>query len=165
MWWPVAEEQLKELRELAFSFKGGPKFTKVGIDKTATLLFRQQKIFFDPPPITDTPYPLNRLNLVLKSVFLNKINTLHVSVVILWLPTFYDPPVFFPKSYEPPVYLGPPFWRKCQPRNVWCSGLQTTDQVTRGKGLFCCPKDACQKSCRQQLTLADKIKLGYTERL
>ena len=88
---------------------------------------------------------------------------MYISVVILWLPTFYDPPLFFPQIYEPPVYLEPPFWRKCQPPNVWCSALQTTDQVTRGKGLFCCPEDACQKSCRQQLTLADKIKLGYTE--
>ena len=61
-------------------------------------------------PITDTPYPLNRLKLYeLKSVFLKKINTLS-DVVILWLPTFWSskilwppgPQFFFPKIYAPP---------------------------------------------------------------
>ena len=66
-----------------------------------------QHQFYDPH-ITDTPYPLNRLKIVLKSVFLNKINTTHVSVVILWLPTFYDPPIFFPKKYEPQYIWDPP---------------------------------------------------------
>ena len=46
------------LRVLGFSSEGGggPKFTKVGVDKTATPLFWQQK-FYDPPqsPIHLTP--------------------------------------------------------------------------------------------------------------
>ena len=44
-----------------FLRKGVPNLQKVGVDKTATPLFWQQK-FYDPP-ITDTPYPLNRLKL------------------------------------------------------------------------------------------------------
>ena len=65
--------------------------------------------FFDPPPITDTPYPLNRLKLYWNQVFLNKINTL--SVVILWLPTFchqkfYDSPIFLSKNLWPPSIFG-----------------------------------------------------------
>ena len=53
--------------------------------------------------------PPKQAKIVLKSVFLNKINTL--SVVILWLlhfghQKFYDPLFFFPRIYDPPVYLG-----------------------------------------------------------
>ena len=43
------------VRGLAFSSEGVPNLQKVGVDKTATPLFRQQK-FYDPPsPIHLTP--------------------------------------------------------------------------------------------------------------
>ena len=45
-----------------FFGRGLPNLQKVGVDKTATPLFRQQKIY---DPITDTPFPLNRLKLYL----------------------------------------------------------------------------------------------------
>ena len=62
--------------------------------------------------------PPKQAKIVLKSVLLNKINTL--SVVILWLPTFwslkfYDPLFFFPKIYELQYIWDPPFRRKWQP--------------------------------------------------
>ena len=37
----------------------------------ATPLFRQQKLYYPPPPITDTPYPLNRLKLNRNQSFWN----------------------------------------------------------------------------------------------
>ena len=85
-----------------------PNLQKVVVDKTTTPLIRQQK-FYDTP-ITDTPYPLNRLKLYWNQSFLNKINTL--SVVILWLPTFYDPLFFFPIIYESPSIFGIPLPKK-----------------------------------------------------
>ena len=59
------------------------------------------------------PYPLNRLKLVLKLVFLNKTNTL--SVAILWLSTFWSSKMLWPPYFSSvqkfmtplPVYLGP----------------------------------------------------------
>ena len=99
------------LGTIIFFRRGVPNsFKKIGVNKIATPLFRQQK-FYDP--ITDTPYPLNRLNW-LKSVFLNKINTL--SVVILWLPTFWSlkkkkklcPPIFLSKNLMTPSIFGTP---------------------------------------------------------
>ena len=60
--------------------------------------------------------PLKQAKIVLKSVFLNKINTL--SVVILWLPTFWLSKIlwslYFPskKIMTHPVYLGPPILKK-----------------------------------------------------
>ena len=158
MWWPVAEEQLKELREMAFSFKRGSQIYK----KLASIKLR--------PPISATKIlwlPHNRYMYILSpkqakncieiSLFEQNKHTTCISFVtpyILW-PLF-----FFPKNYEPPVYLGPPFWRKCQPPNVWCSGLQTTDQVTRGKGLSCCPEDACQKSFQRFSALTKNVMVG-----
>ena len=102
-----------------FFGKGGPKFTK----KLALI-----KLQPPPPPILATkilwtPHhrytlPSKQVKIVLKSVFLNKINTL--PVVILWLPTFWSskilwPPIFLSKNLWPPIYLWPPFQRKCQP--------------------------------------------------
>ena len=54
--------------------------------------------------------PPKQAKIVLKSVFLNKVNTL--SVVILWLLHFghqklYDPLVFFPKIYDPQYIWDP----------------------------------------------------------
>ena len=93
-----------------FLRKGSPKFPKsFGINKIVTPLFCN-KYFMTP--ITDTPYPLKQAKIVLKSVFLNKINRL--SVVILWLPTFWSSEILWPpysslqKFMTPPVYFGPP---------------------------------------------------------
>ena len=47
------------LEDWHFLQKGGPNLQKVGVDKTVTPYFGNKK--FDP--ITDTPYPLNRLKL------------------------------------------------------------------------------------------------------
>ena len=77
-----------------FLTKGVPNLQKAGIDKTATPLFRQQK-FYDPHH--RYTLPPKQAKIVLKSVFLNKINTL--SVVILWLPTFWSS-----KSLWPPYF-------------------------------------------------------------
>ena len=70
------------LRGLSFSLEGegeGPKFTKSRESIKLRPPDYGNKIFM--APITVTPYHLNMLKIVLKSVFLNKINT--VSVVIL----------------------------------------------------------------------------------
>ena len=62
------------------------------------------------PPITNTPYPLNRLKLYWNQPFEQNKHT----VIILWLPyilvikNFMTPLFFFPKIYDHPVYLGPP---------------------------------------------------------
>ena len=76
-----------------------PNLQKVSLSKIATPLFRQQK-FYDPPsPIHLTP---KQAKIVLKSIFLNKINTLY-----LWSScdslhfghqNFYDPPIFLYKN-------------------------------------------------------------------
>ena len=86
------------LGAIIFFGRGFPNFPKVGDDKTATPLFRQQKIM---TPITGTPYSLKLAKIVLKSVFLNKINT--QSVVIcdslhFGYQKFYDPPIFLSKN-------------------------------------------------------------------
>ena len=62
-----------------FLQKGVPNLQKVGVNKLATPLFRQQ-IIYEPPHQRYT-LPPKQAKIVLKSVFLNKINTL--SVVIL----------------------------------------------------------------------------------
>ena len=59
-----------ETRGLSFSLERGvPKLQKVVINKIETPYFRNKN--FDPPT-TDTPYPLNRLKIVLKSSFWTK---------------------------------------------------------------------------------------------
>ena len=91
-----------------FSYLGGyhflrngvPNLKKVGVNEIATL----------PSPIHLTP---KQVEIVLKSVFSNKINTL--SVIILCLVTPYilfikngmNPLFFFLKIYDTLVYLGP----------------------------------------------------------
>ena len=102
-----------------FFGRGVPNLQEVGVDKTATPLLCQQK-FYDPPSSIHLTPKQAKLIQVLKSVFLNKINTL--SEVILWLPTFWSSkilwlPIFLSKNlWTPPVYLGStPFRRNCQP--------------------------------------------------
>ena len=86
-----------------------------------TPLFRQQK-FYDPPSHHQYTLLPKQTKIVLKSVFLNKINTLFV--VILWFPTFWSskmlwPPYFsFQKSMTPQYIWDLPFQRKWQfPKN------------------------------------------------
>ena len=93
-----------------FLRKGGPNLQKVGIDKTGTPPISATKIL--SPPHHRYILPLEQAKIVLKSVLLNKINTL--SVVILWLPTFWSSKIVWPpyvssqKCMTPPVYLDPP---------------------------------------------------------
>ena len=78
-----------------------------------------------PPPISATknfmtPHhrstlPPKQAKIVLKSVFLNKINTL--SVVILWLPSLWSskilwPPIFFFPKFMTPQYIWDPLPKK-----------------------------------------------------
>ena len=83
-----------------------PNFPKVGINKTVTPLFPSRYTL-----------PRKQAKIVLKSIFLNKINTL--SVVILWRPTFWLskilwPPLFFlsKKLWLPPCIYGTPIPKK-----------------------------------------------------
>ena len=86
-------------------FGGGSQIYKKSPSiKLRPPLFLQQN-FYGPP--TNTPPP-NQAKIVLKSIFLNKINTL--SVVILWLPTFWSSKILWPPP--PPVYLGPTLSKK-----------------------------------------------------
>ena len=100
-----------------FLRKGVPNLQKVGVDKTAIPPILATKILWLPHH--RYTLPPKQAKIVLKSVFLNKINTL--SVVILWLPTFWSsnilwPPYFsFQKFMTPGIFGTLPFWRKCQP--------------------------------------------------
>ena len=69
-----------KFRGYHFLWTGVPNFPEVGIDKTATPVFRQQT-FYDPPPHHRYTLPPKQAKILLKSVLMNKINTL--SVVIL----------------------------------------------------------------------------------
>ena len=96
-----------------FLGKGVPNLQKVGINKIVTPPISATQIL--RPPHHRFTLPPKQAKIVLKSV-LNKINTL--SVVILWLPTFWSSkilwtPIFLSKNlWPPPVYLGPPFKKK-----------------------------------------------------
>ena len=99
-------------RGLSFLRKGVPNLQKVGVNKIATPYFGNKKLM---PPHHRYYLPPKQAKIVLKSVFLNKINKL--SVVILWLPTFWLsqtlwPPIFLSKIYDPLVYLGFPIPKK-----------------------------------------------------
>ena len=97
---------------LSFSLEGGSQIYKES-QEIATPYFGNKNFM---TPHHRYTLPPKQAKIVLKSVFLNKINTL--SVVILWLTTFWSskmlwPPLFFfPKIYDPPVYLGPPLPKK-----------------------------------------------------
>ena len=108
-----------------FFGRGVPNLQKVGINKTATPLFRQQK-FYDPPYHRYT-LPPKQAKIVLKSVFL--INTL--SVVILWLPTLWSSTILWP-----PVYLGPtPSEENASPLNAEGLYLQDGGHGKKADGL------------------------------
>ena len=102
-----------------FLQKGVPNLQKVGVDKTAPSPHFGNKNFMTPHH--RYTLPPKQAKIVLKSVFLNKINTL--SVVTLWLPTFWSskilwPPYFsFQKLMTPSIFGTPLFRRKCQPPN------------------------------------------------
>ena len=101
---------------IIFFRRGVPNLQKVGVDKTATPYF-DNKNFMTPHHWYTLPR--KQAKIVSKSVFMNKVNTL--SVVILWLPTFWSskilwPPYFsFQKFMTPQYILDPPFWRKWYP--------------------------------------------------
>ena len=80
-----------------------PNLQKVGIDETATPLFWQQK-FYDPPHHRYT-LPPKQAKIVLKSVFLSKINTLWSFCDSLHFMT----PLFFSfKKFMNPQYIWDP---------------------------------------------------------
>ena len=101
------------IRGLSFSSEGGSQIYKkklVSI-KLQPPPILATKILWLPPPITDTPYLLNRLILYWNQPFWTKYTH------YLWSscdslnfghPKFYDPHIFLPKIYDPPVYLGLP---------------------------------------------------------
>ena len=100
-----------------FLRKGAPNYKKSASIKLRPPILATKN--YDPPPphhrYTLTP---KQAKIVLKSVFLNKIDTL--TVVILWLPTFgssktYDPPIFFPKIYDPQYIWDPPSEENASP--------------------------------------------------
>ena len=78
---------------------------KVGINKIVNPLFWKN---YDPHHRYTLPPEQARI--VLKSVFLNKINTL--SVVILWLPTFWISPYFSFQKFMTPSIFGSPLPKK-----------------------------------------------------
>ena len=64
--------------------------------------------------------PPKQAKIVLKSIFLNKINTLSVRWSLydslhFGHQKFYDPPIFLSKNLWPPVYLGPPSEENASP--------------------------------------------------
>ena len=59
-----------------FFGRGVPNLQKVGVNKTATPLFRQQKFYKLRPSPSPMHLPPKQVKIVLKSVFLNKTNTL-----------------------------------------------------------------------------------------
>ena len=89
---------------IIFSKGGWSQFTKSRHQWNCDLLFRQQKILWSPP--YRNTLPPKQAKSVLKSVFLNKINTLGLfcgHAVTLWPPHF-----SFQKFKTPQVYLGLP---------------------------------------------------------
>ena len=97
-----------------FLRKGVQNLQKVTVDKTVTPLFWHQK-FYDPH--LRYTLPLKQAKIVLKSVFLNKINTLSVTPYILVIKNF-DPPIFFPKIYDPQYIWDPPSEENASPGSM-----------------------------------------------
>ena len=104
-----------------FLRKGVPNLPKVGVHKTVTPYFCNKNVM-----TLHHRYTLShkQAKIVLKSVFSNKINTL--SVVILWLPTFWLSKIlwpslfFFQKNYDPPSIFGtPPSGKNDSPLNSY----------------------------------------------
>ena len=99
-----------------FFRRGVPNLQKVNVDKTVTPPISATRILW--PPHHWYTLPPKQAKIVLKSV-LNKINTL--SVVILWLPTFWSskilwhPLFFFPKIYDPQNIWDPPSKENASP--------------------------------------------------
>ena len=97
---------------LSFSSDGGSQIYKMLVSIKLQPLISGTKILCPQPLIHLTP---KQAKIVLKLVFLNKINIL--SVVILWLPTFWSskilwPPYFSFQKFTPPAYLGPTLPKK-----------------------------------------------------
>ena len=89
-----------------FLWKGVPNLQKVGINKISNPpLFQQKKKKNYDPHHWYTLLP-KQAKIVLKSVFLNKINTICGHLVtpnILVIKNFITPLFFFPKIYDPPA--------------------------------------------------------------
>ena len=100
------------LKGLSFSSKGGPKFTKSASIELRPNNFGNKNFM---TPHHQYTWPPKQANIVLKSVVLNKINTL--SVVILWLTTFWSskilwPPYFSFQNFMTPSIFGTPHSKK-----------------------------------------------------
>ena len=99
---------------IIFFGRGFQIFQKSASIKLRPPLFRQQKFYDTPPPRHQYTLPLKQAKIVLKSVFLNKINTL--SVGILRLPTFWLSKILWPPYFSfiffPQYIWDPPFQRK-----------------------------------------------------
>ena len=116
---------------IIFFRRGVLNLPKVGIDKTVTPLLQQHK-FYDPP--SWYTLPPKQAKIELKSVFLNKINTLWSSCDSLHFghQIFYDPPIFLSKNLWPPVYLGLPHSIEND------SSLKRLSKGTNFRTLYCC---------------------------
>ena len=91
---------------IIFFGRGVPNLQKVGANKIVTSLFQQQK-FHDPPPITDTPYPLKRLKLD-KHIICGHLVTPYILVIKNLMTPYFS----FQKVMIPSVYLGPPSFQR-----------------------------------------------------
>ena len=96
---------LRSKGAIVFFRSGGVQnLQKVGINKTTTHLFRQQKIY--DPHITDTPYPLNRLKCIKISLFeQNKHNMgqLVTPYILVITPSYFS----FQKFMTPSIFGTP----------------------------------------------------------
>ena len=106
-----------------FLQKGGLKFTKSWRRKTCDPLISATKILWPPHRYT---LPPKQAKISLKSAFLNKIKKL--SVVILWLPTFWLSKILWP----PPIFLSKNLW----PQYIWDPPSEENASPLRPKFLF-----------------------------
>ena len=81
----MRDTNLRSKGSIIFFGRGVPNLQKVSINKIVTPILGIKILW---PPHHRYTLPPKQAKIVLKSVFLNKINTL--SVVILWLPTFWS---------------------------------------------------------------------------
>ena len=99
--------------DIIFFRRGVPNLQKVSINKIVTPHYFSNKNFMTP--LHRYTLPPKQAKIVLKLVFLNKINIL--SMVILWLPTFWSskilwPPYFSFQKCMTPQYVWDPHTRK-----------------------------------------------------
>ena len=76
-----------------------------------------------------TPFSPLQAKVVLKSVSLNKINTL--SVVILWLPTFWSSKIWWARIFSFQIFMKPPYFGDSLPKKL-ISPFQPKGKINQG---------------------------------